>query len=104
VRLQYAAIESWAELITAHSLAGPSVVAGLKKGAGSEPRGVFLLADFSSEKPLTGLNYAKGRSLPHSFSTETQLSGLIRCIYVTISLLTKILKSDFLLFIGGCSA
>lgn len=62
VGLQYSEgiyeISSWADLVTVHSLPGEGVLKGLKAAvSGLSPRGVFLLAEMSSEGNLITSDY-----------------------------------------------
>jgi uridine monophosphate synthetase len=62
VSLQYSkgiySIANWADLVTVHSLPGEGIVKGLKEAlTGSEARGVFLLAEMSSEGNLISSDY-----------------------------------------------
>lgn len=62
VGLQYSKgifhISSWADLVTAHSLSGEGVVKGLKESVTvSAARGVFLLAEMSSDGNLISSDY-----------------------------------------------
>jgi uridine monophosphate synthetase len=50
-------IASWADFVTVHSLPGPSVIEGLKAGAGNQLRGAFLLAQMSSADNLLKETY-----------------------------------------------
>jgi len=64
VSLQYSKgvyrISSWADLVTAHSLPGNGVVKGLKEAvADSADRGVFLLAQMSSDGNLISADYSQ---------------------------------------------
>lgn len=54
-------IAEWADLITVHPVSGASVIDALKKGLESitEPRGIFLVAEMSSEGALTTGDYLK---------------------------------------------
>lgn len=68
VGLQYSSgifkISSWAQLITIHSLTGPSILKGLKNALSScaEDRGVFLLAEISSADNLISTQYTEATS------------------------------------------
>lgn len=68
VSLQYSSgifqISNWAQLVTVHSLTGPSIIQGLKNSlAGlSESRGVFLLAEISSAGNLITPQYTESTS------------------------------------------
>ncbi|ALC46689.1 r-l [Drosophila busckii] len=61
VSLQYSKgiykISSWADLVTAHTLPGRSIVQGLKAALEGEERGVFLLAEMSSSGNLIDDKY-----------------------------------------------
>lgn len=63
VSLQYSSgiyrIAEWADLVTVHSLIGPSILKGLKSvlSGSTESRGVFLLAEISSNGSLTTSEY-----------------------------------------------
>jgi uridine monophosphate synthetase len=62
VSLQYSkgiySIADWADLVTVHSLPGEGIIKGLKAAlTGSEARGVFLLAEMSSEGNLISSDY-----------------------------------------------
>lgn len=62
VSLQYSkgiySISRWADLVTAHSLPGEGILKGLKEAiSGSPARGVFLLAEMSSEGNLISSDY-----------------------------------------------
>ncbi|KAL0109679.1 hypothetical protein PUN28_014601 [Cardiocondyla obscurior] len=65
VSLQYTGglykIAEWADLITVHPVSGLSVISALKKSLEgiSEPRGIFLVAEMSSEGTLTTGDYLK---------------------------------------------
>lgn len=65
--LQYSSgifrISEWADLVTVHSLTGQSILKGLKSSlVSSEPRGVFLLAEISSEGNLITKDYTEETS------------------------------------------
>ena len=63
VSLQYSKgiykIAEWADIVTAHPVAGKGTIEGLKRGLDglTEIRGVFLVAEMSSEGALTTGNY-----------------------------------------------
>lgn len=65
VSLQYNSgifhISDWAHLVTVHSLPGPSILQGLKSGlnGSSANRGVFLLAEISSNGSLITHSYTE---------------------------------------------
>lgn len=64
VSLQYSRgiykISTWADLVTAHSLPGDGILKGLKEVIGDEQnRGVFLLAEMSSDGHLMTADYCK---------------------------------------------
>ncbi|XP_011159997.2 uridine 5'-monophosphate synthase [Solenopsis invicta] len=54
-------IAEWADLITVHSVPGASIIDALKKALENitEPRGIFLVAEMSSENALTTSDYLK---------------------------------------------
>ncbi|XP_015596700.1 uridine 5'-monophosphate synthase [Cephus cinctus] len=54
-------IAEWADIVTAHPVAGPGTVSGLVEGLDgiSEPRGIFLVTEMSSRGALTTSNYVK---------------------------------------------
>lgn len=52
-------ISSWANLVTAHSLIGKSVLDAIKQSNGLSDRGVFLLAETSAADSLIDNNYTK---------------------------------------------
>lgn len=64
VALQYLAgpfrVSSWADLVTVHSLPGQSILKGLKSvlNQTTQPRGVFLLAEMSSQGNLITPQYS----------------------------------------------
>lgn len=64
VSLQYSKgiyrISSWADLVTAHSLPGDGILKGLKQVIGDDKnRGVFMLAEMSSDGHLMTADYSK---------------------------------------------
>lgn len=65
VSLQYSKgifkIAEWADLITAHPVAGPGILDGLKNALKdvSDSRGIFLITEMSSKGALTSGNYVK---------------------------------------------
>lgn len=67
VSLQYGhgiyKIAEWADLITVHSVSGPSIIEGLQKALKTynvtEPRGIFLIAEMSSKNASTVGEYVK---------------------------------------------
>ncbi|KAK2575111.1 hypothetical protein KPH14_008836 [Odynerus spinipes] len=54
-------IAEWADLITAHPVAGASIVDGLKDALNgiTEPRGIFLIAEMSAKNALTVGDYVQ---------------------------------------------
>ena len=63
VKLQYAKgiyrIADWADMINAHSLPGPGMIAGLSEIGMSKQRGLLLLAEMSSAQNLFDSNYTQ---------------------------------------------
>lgn len=85
VSLQYKSgifhIADWADLVTAHSLPGPSVLKGLKTALNglSEKRGVFLLAQLSSAGALTTAAYTTDTMAFASNSSDSDFVAGIVC-------------------------
>lgn len=81
VSLQYGKgiyrIASWADLVTAHSLPGDGVLKGLKAVATVSPaRGVFLLAEMSSEGNLISSDY-KEKTMKMIDAHSDFVSGIV---------------------------
>lgn len=71
-------IAEWADIVTAHAIPGKGVVEGLKHGLNdlTEIRGVFLVAQMSSEGALTTGNYLKEAI---SMTTDISLVSGVVC-------------------------
>lgn len=71
-------IAEWADIVTAHSVSGKGVIEGLKHGLNdlTEIRGVFLVAEMSSEGALTNGNYI---SQTISMTTDISLVSGVVC-------------------------
>lgn len=54
-------IAEWADLITAHPVAGPSIIDGLQSALSgvTEPRGIFLITEMSAKNALTTGDYVQ---------------------------------------------
>lgn len=81
VALQYSKglykISSWADLVTAHSLPGDGIVQGLKEVvSGSQARGVFLLAEMSSEGNLISPEY-KEKTMKIAETHSDYVAGIV---------------------------
>lgn len=67
VKLQYSQgiykISLWADIVNAHGVPGPGIVAGLKAGAletaGNEPRGLLMLAELSCKGSIATGDYTE---------------------------------------------
>ncbi|XP_051163571.1 uridine 5'-monophosphate synthase-like [Leptopilina boulardi] len=71
-------IAEWADIVTAHSVSGKGVIEGLKHGLNdlTEIRGVFLVAEMSSEGALKNGNYI---SQTISMTTDISLVSGVVC-------------------------
>ena len=71
-------IAEWADAVTAHPVAGKGIIEGLKRGLDglTEIRGVFLVAEMSSEGALTTGNYVTNAI---SMSDDTSLVSGVVC-------------------------
>lgn len=58
-------IAEWADFVTAHTVPGSSIISGLENGLKgiSDDRGIFLIAEMSSDKALTTGDYLKSSVL-----------------------------------------
>lgn len=85
VSLQYKSgifqIADWADLITVHSLPGPSVLQGLKAAlnGSSEKRGAFLLAQLSSAGALTTAAFTTDTMALISNSSDSDFIAGVVC-------------------------
>lgn len=81
VALQYSKgiyrISSWADLVTVHSLPGDGILKGLKESVSQSPaRGVFLLAEMSSEGNLISSDY-KEKTMKMTETYSDFVSGIV---------------------------
>lgn len=81
VALQYSKgiyrISSWADLVTVHSLPGDGILKGLKECVSQSPaRGVFLLAEMSSEGNLISSDY-KEKTMKMTETYSDFVAGIV---------------------------
>lgn len=81
VALQYSKgiyhISSWADLVTVHSLPGDGILKGLKESVSQSPaRGVFLLAEMSSEGNLISADY-KEKTMKMAEAYSDFVAGIV---------------------------
>jgi len=67
VKLQYSQgmyrIAEWADIVTAHTLPGPSIIQGLKEGGINRERGIVLIPEMSSVDNLADETYFESSQL-----------------------------------------
>lgn len=80
VSLQYSKgiykISNWADLVTVHSLPGDGILKAFNEAIGDNKRGVFLLAEMSSDKNLLNSDYAK-KTMEMSELYSNIVSGIV---------------------------
>lgn len=69
-------ISTWANLVTAHSVIGKSVLDAIKQSSGLPDRGVFLLAETSASDNLINDSYTKS-TLTLTDNYEDLITGLV---------------------------